>query len=325
MRRSILKKVQVLPLVFSLVLFTVPGSASATGYSSVPDSVYVRNGVDCFKVELGDMLQNVDDILYTRSGAASISLSRAIWPENTSSHATAGILLPGDIPSVDDLVILEGENSSGSMSAALPSSEIEGWHQLVQLTIAATTDYLEYSWEIGSDTQSLRYPWALLGLSEQDPETVLPDVVVILNGHVADIPFDLLASISSEILESGIIPSNLDISSVEDLGGHFNDHVGFIGNYAGFNLILATILERFDRADPAGCGLSCIGCGIALLGYGISLVALFASCASLTPICILGILGHEVAGASLVLSCSSCFRCLKRDSLASGVYAAPTP
>jgi hypothetical protein len=336
METSFSKKVQVFSLVCSLVLFTIPGSVMAAGSQSGPSVVYVQHKADSFKLDLGGLLGNIDDLLTARTGTVTITLSRGLQDGDSSSEADKTIFSPGDNPNVEDFLILGNSATPASRDAIRSLGENSDWRHVVQFTVTAAADYLEYKWEIGSDTQSLRYPWALFGLEEIDPEAALPDVVVSLNGNSASVPFELLTAISEEILESGIMLPTLDTTSVEELAYHLNDPVRFAGDFVGFNLILASFLKSSGGPGISPCGISCISCGISLIGYGVSLAALFASCATLTPICILGIIGHEVAGTSLVLSCSSCFRCLRRDprsSIQSGtrtatgwdLFASPSP
>ena len=73
---------------------------------------------------------------------------------------------------------------------------------------------------------------------------------------------------------------------------------------------LADELSATSPTESTSCFFVCLSCISAILAYVASVGGIIVGCATLTPVCILAILGHQAANLALIAACGACATCL---------------
>ena len=81
---------------------------------------------------------------------------------------------------------------------------------------------------------------------------------------------------------------------------------------------LADELEATNPTEPTTCFFVCLSCISAILAYVASVGGLVVGCATLTPVCILAILGHQATNLALIAACGACATCVDSESREQG-------
>jgi hypothetical protein len=280
----------------------------------------VSNGGNIFRLNVGDVLENWYDLFTYRSGSVSVALQQGIRAGDVEAGSEESpFVFDEEQPVPGGIEILGDSEEHASARAPWPLSELTGWTEIIRATATATPVWLEIEVTSGRDTLTTRFPWTFFELQGSEPEGSPPDVEVMVNTVARTIPFETVWLASRSIIESGVLPEHLDVNGLEDLVDLFENRIRFAENYAGLSAVVATLLDRMMQENKMGCFLSCAGCSVALLAYGLDIAALILSCATLNPICLLAIIGHEAAAASVLASCSGCFICLKNRKKPRGI------
>ena len=105
-----------------------------------------------------------------------------------------------------------------------------------------------------------------------------------------------------------VVPEQADLAVYELLREVALDQASF-SFWEGVDQ-LADELAATSPTEPTTCFFVCLGCISAILAYLASVGGLVVGCATLTPVCILAILGHQAGHLALIAACGACAICL---------------
>jgi hypothetical protein len=285
------------------VPFATASGATPGNDGSLPRLVLIRNGDGLFRIDLSDVVANLDAVA-AGAGSMTVSVEKARFAgEGPGEEVPIFAFDDPDGPSTADFDIL----ASGS------TADVLEWRPVVTATATGTPWSASVEIRVGADVMTVTVPRDMLG-EDGLPIDVGP-VEVTVNGAAWQADPEFVARAARLLSEEGVVPGIEAPEGLLDLVESFHDRGRFVHAAAGLELILGALVERFGDPGgvhrPAGCFLPCFGCGVALGGYGLSLVGLIAACgATAGAMCIVAFVGLTLGKFGVANACIGCGKCM---------------